>query len=171
MVRQAIIEDLPAIVDIYNQAIDAGFKTAFTEHLTVADRVGWFNEHAETTYPLYVYLVDGNIAGWLSISPYRQGRAALGFSVEVSYFIHSGYQRMGIGTQLLQHAVTHCTAIGYRAMLAIIIDRNEASIKLAEKAGFEKWGYLPHIADFGGVLCGHVYYGKLLTEPDLSANY
>lgn len=166
MIRHATIDDLPEIVNIYNQAIDAGFQTAFTEHLTVPDRMGWFNEHVETTYPLYVYIVDGNIAGWLSISPYRQGRAALRFSVEVSYFIHSGYQRRGIGTQLLQHAVARCAAIGYRAMLAIIIDRNAASIKLAEKAGFEKWGYLPRIADFDGVVCGQVYYGKLLNTAD-----
>lgn len=163
MIRHAAIQDLERITAIYNQAIDAGFQTAFTEHLQANDRIGWFNEHSTHTYPVWVYEINGEVAGWLSISPYRQGRAALRFAVEVSYFIHSNYQGKGIGTSLLQYAVQQCTLLGYKTLLAIVLEPNIVSIKLLEKAGFENWGYLPRIADFNGKECSQVYYGLKLA--------
>ena len=162
MIRLARIGDLESIVGIYNQAIDAGFQTAFTERVTVADRLGWFNEHIGPAYPLFVFESDGKVVGWLSVSPYRSGRAALRFCVEVSYFVHKDHQKKGIGSQLLAHVIEVCRALRYRTIIAIILDKNNPSVKLMERSGFEQWGYLPGVADFGGVVCGHVYYGKNL---------
>ncbi len=162
MIRNAKIEDLESIVAIYNQAIDAGFQTAFTERLPTAERVGWFNEHSMEAYPLFVFEQDGKIAGWLSISNYRSGRAALRYAVEVSYFIDKDHQGKGLGTLLLDHGVKVCRDLGYKTMLAIILEPNTASTKLLENAGFQKWAYLPAIADFDGVECSQVYYGLKL---------
>ena len=77
MIRVAKTGDLESIVGIYNQAIDAGFQTAYRERHTVAGRANWFAEHLDPGYPMFVYEQEGKVAGWLSISPYRQGRAAL----------------------------------------------------------------------------------------------
>ncbi len=162
MIRLAGIDDLESVVGIYNQAIAAGFQTAFTDPVTVADRLSWFNDHMNPAYPLFVFESDGVVLGWLSISPYRSGRAALRYCVEVSYFVHRDHQKKGIGSRLLAHAIEACTALQYRTMVAIILDKNNPSVKLMERAGFEQWGYLPGVADFDGVVCGHVYYGKSL---------
>ncbi|MCW3121630.1 MAG: sortase-like acyltransferase [Flavipsychrobacter sp.] len=162
MIRLAKQEDQEQIISIYNQAIDAGFQTAFTERVTVGDRLSWFAEHSVAAYPLFVYEVGNEVAGWLSVSPYRSGRAALRFCAEVSYFVHRDHQKQGIGTQLLVHALDACKKLNYRTVLAIILDRNAPSIKLMQHAGFEQWGHLPGVADFDGVVCGHVYYGKTL---------
>ena len=169
MIRAGGIEDLGGIVEIYNQAVDAGFQTAYTERVTVADRIDWFNEHAEHSHPIFVYLLNDQVAGWVSISPYRSGRAALRFCVEISYFVHRDYQRRGIGRQLLQHAITASRELQYRVLLAIIIDKNIPSMQLAEKTGFERWGYLPGVAEFDGEVCGHLYYGQQL-KPFFTRN-
>ena len=163
MIRIAKPADLQAITDIYNQAIEARFQTAFTEPFRAADRVGWFNDHLPAAYPLFVYEQDGNVAGWLSVSDYRSGRAALRYAVEISYFIDKDHQRKGIGTQLLMHGINACKTMGYKTLLAIILEPNTASARLLEKFGFEKWAYLPAIADFDGVECSQVYYGMKLT--------
>lgn len=161
MIRIATIDDLEVITNIYNQAIDAGFQTAFTERLDAGERVGWFKEHS-SAYPLFVYEHNGKVVGWLSISDYRHGRAALRYAVEVSYFIDKDHQGKGIGTKLLKHGVDACRELGYKTLLAIILEPNIASAKLLQKAGFEQWAYLPRIADFAGVACSQVYYGLKL---------
>jgi L-amino acid N-acyltransferase YncA len=82
--------------------------------------------------------------------------------VELSYFVHSGYLKKGIGTQLLQHAINAAHLLHYHTALAIIIDKNVPSAQLLQKFGFEQWGFLPDVAEFDGVICSHVYYGKSL---------
>ncbi len=161
MIRIATIDDLEVITNIYNQAIDAGFQTAFTERLNAGERVGWFTEHS-SAYPLYVFEHNDKVVGWLSISDYRHGRGALSYAVEVSYFIDKDHQGKGIGTKLLKHSVDACRELGYKTLLAIILEPNIASAKLLQKAGFEQWAYLPRIADFAGVECSQVYYGLKL---------
>jgi len=51
-------------------------------------------------------------------------------------------------------------ALGIWHVFAIILEGNEASLKLLEKMGFEGWGYLPRVADFDGKEMGHLYYGR-----------
>lgn len=159
MIRSATIEDLKGIIELYNQAVDAGFQTAYTTHFQTEERVNWFSKYSEHTYPLFVYEQDGIVAGWLSVSAYRPGRAALQYAVEVSYFVHKDYQRRGIGSQLMAHGIAACRRLNYKTVLAIILEPNNGSAKLLEKFGFEKWAYLPDIAEFGEVACSQIYYG------------
>ena len=159
MIRTANIGDLEAVVEIYNQAIDAGFQTAFTRRFRPEEKVGWFHEYTPDRYPLFVFEDEGRIKGWLSVSPYRKGRHALDSAVEISYFVHHDYQKQRIGSDLLQYAIDACGELGYSTMLAIILEPNTGSGRLLEKFGFERWGYLPDIAEFDGVRCSQIYYG------------
>ena len=161
-VRLAQIDDLPAIVDIYNQSIPSKQSTGDTELVRVEDRMPWFREHRPETHPIFVAEVDGRIAGWCSFSAYRPGRAALRFTAEISYFIDLAHHRQGIGTALVKHALAVCPALQIKHVFAIVLEGNQASVKLLEKMGFEQWGYLPRVADFGGNEVGHLYYGRHL---------
>ena len=164
MIRTAQFSDLESIIEIYNQAIDAKFPTGFTERVKVEDRVGWFYEHAPGKYPLFVYVADDKVVGWFSVSPYRAGRDALRFTTEISYFVHSDYRKVGVASQLLVYGVNACRQLHFKTAIAIVLDRNVASMKLMEKFGFHKWAFLPGVADFDGVECSHVYYGIKLNE-------
>jgi phosphinothricin acetyltransferase len=84
----------------------------------------------------------------------------LRFTAEISYYIANAYHRQGIGTALVAHALAACPAVGVRHVFAIVLEGNEASLKLLEKMGFEQWGYLPRVADFDGKEVGHFYYGR-----------
>ena len=164
MIRTAQFEDLESIVEIYNEAIEAKFQTGVTDKVTVDGRIDWFNEHTPDKYPLFVYVADDKVVGWLSISPYRAGRGAFRYSVEISYFVHNSHRKKGIASQLLVYAINACRQLDYKTAIAIILDKNTASINLMEKFGFEKWAFLPGVADFDGVECNHVYYGMKLHE-------
>jgi len=158
-IRIAVEADLQAIFDIYNQAIAEGGRTGDTTPVTLADRTAWFREH-NTKHPIYVAEIENTVVGYLSLSPYRPGRMALRFTAEVSYYIHYAHHRQGIASKLLTYALKQSSSLQFKSLLAIIMESNAASIQLLGKHGFEKWGYLPRVADFAGVEVSQVIYGK-----------
>ena len=160
IIRLAEINDLPTIVDIYNQSIPSKQSTGDTQPLSVEDRRTWFEEHRPEIHPIFVADVDGQVAGWCSLSAYRPGRAALRFTAEISYYISYAYHRQGIATALVEHALGACPALPIRHVFAIVLEGNQASLNLLKKMGFEQWGYLPRVADFDGKEVGHFYYGR-----------
>jgi L-amino acid N-acyltransferase YncA len=160
IIRLAQIDDLPAIVDIYNQSIPSKQSTGDTQPLRVEDRITWFAEHRPDEHPIFVAEVDGGAAGWCSLSAYRPGRGALRFTAEISYYIDFAHHRQGIATALVEHALVSCPVLGIRHVFAIVLEGNQASINLLKKMGFEGWGYLPRVADFDGKEVGHLYYGR-----------
>ncbi len=177
MIRDSTRNDLPGIVRIYNQAIrrysergDAPV-TAFVEPLTVEDRRPWFESHEADTYPIWVFDLnddetteESTVAGWCSLSPYRSGRAALRHVTEVSYYVAEEYQRQGIGSALLAHAVEAAPGLGFHAMIAVLLGINDASMGLLDAYGFEPWGRLPEIATFGAERYDHLIYGRHVGE-------
>lgn len=160
IIRVAQTADLPAIVDIYNQAIASGRSTGDTQRLRVEDRMAWLQEHHPDQYPIFVAEADGHTMGWCSLSAYRAGRGAFRRTREISYYIDLAHQRRGIATALIEHALAACPALEIKTLLAIVLEFNDASIRLLEKLGFARWGYLPRVADFAGHEVGHLYYGR-----------
>ena len=163
-IRVAELDDLPAIVEIYNQAVPSFRSTARTAPVTVADRKTWFHEHEPQKHPIFVAELNGCVIGWCSLSIYRPGRPALRFTAELSYYVDTDHQRQGVGSELVNHALEVSPTLGIKNIIAVLIDRNDASRKLLEKLGFQKWGYLPRVLDFNGQECGEFYYGKRVMD-------
>jgi L-amino acid N-acyltransferase YncA len=160
IIRIAHIDDLPAVVDIYNQSIPSKQSTGDREPVRVEDRITWFREHHPDQHPIFVAEEEGQVVGWCSLSAYRPGRAALRFTAEISYYIAYAHHGQGIGTALVAHALAVCPTLGIKHVFAIVLEGNQASLNLLNKTGFEQWGYLPKVADFDGREVGHLYYGK-----------
>jgi L-amino acid N-acyltransferase YncA len=164
IIRKAEENDLEDIVQIYNQAVVAGQRTADTEPVTVDSRKKWFSDHTSDKYPILVAESNGKITGWLSISPYRPGRMALRHTAEVSYYVHFDYHKQGLAGKLLKEAINMCPSIRIKTLFAILLDSNRGSIRLLTNHGFVKWGHMPKIADFNGIEVGHLYYGLRIKK-------
>jgi L-amino acid N-acyltransferase len=163
-IRVAEIDDLPMIVDIYNQAVPTFRSTARMKPVTVEERKAWFDEHDPQTHPIFVAEQDDCVIGWCSLSDYRPGRPALRFTSELSYYVDTDHHRQGVGSRLVHHALETGPSLGIKNIVAVLIDRNEASRKLLEKLGFQQWGYLPRVLDFNGEEYGEYYYGIRVSE-------
>jgi len=157
-IRIAELKDLKAIVEIYNQAIAAGEKTADITPFSLDDRKSWFRDHDPDKYPILV-AEEESVVGYLTISAYRPGRMALRHTAEVSFFVHFDHHRKGIASRLLQYAIDMCPSLQIKTLFAILVDSNQNSIRLLEKYGFNKWGYMPRVVEFEGIEYGHLYYG------------
>lgn len=156
-VRPATIADLSAIDRIYNAAIERQ-QTADRQPYGPEQRMQWFNDHV---FPYTVYVVEEQhtIAGWISFSPYRKGRAAFAQVAEISYYLDVDFQGKGMGTGLLEWAKMEAYNNQIQSLVAVLLGSNLASRRVLEKAGFECWGILPNLADFDGVRQDHLYYG------------
>jgi L-amino acid N-acyltransferase YncA len=163
-VRIARLTDLARIVEIYNQAILSQNATGDTIPFSVESRLEWFTQHTSHEYPVYVCEASsGFIKGYACLSPYRD-RPAMARTAEISYYVDYTFHGQGIGSTLMEYALSDCVRIGKKVLLAIVLEWNESSITLLEKYGFEKWGYLPEVAELSGKLCGHLYYGRKIIS-------
>jgi phosphinothricin acetyltransferase len=161
--RLATTADLPAITLIYNQAIRRGGQTAALQAVDEAERAAWLSRH-DARYPVFVLEHQDEIIGWLSFSPHRPGRSALRYTAEISYYLHQDWQGRRLGDELIRQAIRTGRALGFKSLFAILLDTNQASVRLLEKHGFARWGHLPNIADLDGQECGQYYYGRRIQD-------
>lgn len=158
-IRDATIEDLPAIVAIYNSTIPTRMVTADLEAVSVSSREEWFAEHSQARRPLWVADVNGEVAGWLSYSSFY-GRPAYDSTCEVSLYLAPEYRRRGLGTQMLHRGIEYAPLIGVTTLLGFIFGHNEPSLGLFEKLGFVRWGYLPRVAVLDRIECDLIILGR-----------
>ena len=166
-IRDATIDDLPAIVAIFNAAIPLR-ATAEPAPLSVESRRHWFEEHTPGHYPLWVYEVNGTVAGWLSVSQYYR-QSAYDATAEISVYVSPDRQRTGIARQLMQLAIETAPKLGFRTLVGYIWAHNEASLRLFATHGFERWGLLPRIAEIDGVAYDTVIMGRHLDAAGRGA--
>jgi L-amino acid N-acyltransferase YncA len=145
-IRDATAADLPAIVDIYNQSIPAGWSTADTQPIAVADRVEWFSKFDPAKRPIWVAEVDGQVVATAYLSSFYAGRPAYDATAEISIYIATSHQRQGIGRRLKQWVIDQCPRLGVTTLLSMHFDHNEATRRINESLGFQQMGHLTEIA-------------------------
>lgn len=155
-------EDLPIINEIYNQAVRQQFCTAHLKSVDMKERELWFLSHDPHHFPVFVASDEREVVGWVSLGPYREDRQALAHVAEVSYYVDEKARGLGVGSSLLEHALNVAPGFGYSVLIAILLDKNPASIALLLKYSFEEWGRMPGIAKIDEQLADHLYFGKKL---------
>lgn len=179
VVQRASLDDLPAILDIYNQSIAGKQATAQLAPATSAERAHWFNEHLNNLKrPIYVVTTSSAessaiIVAWGSFSD-LYARTAYHISSEVSIYLHRDYHGQGLGRLLIEWMLTQAPSLGIQNVVALIFAHNTPSLKLFRKLGFEQWGYMPQVCDMQGFIADVVMLGIALgdnfSEKMISAN-
>lgn len=149
--RDATVEDLPAIVEIYNLNVPTRVSVADTEPISVEDRKTWFGEHDPSRRPLWVMEGEGRIVGWLSLGDFYDGRPAYHATAEVGVYVRQDQQGKGLGRHLVAEAIRRAPDFGLKTLTAGIFAHNAASVVLFEGLGFETWARFPRVAELDGV--------------------
>jgi phosphinothricin acetyltransferase len=161
--RDATIEDLPRIVEIYNSTVAGRMVTADTEPVSVESRSAWFREHDPSFRPLWMMREEDNDIGWISFQSFY-GRPAYNATAEISIYLDQTYRGKGYGLFGLEYAIGVCPELGIQTLLGYIFAHNDPSIRLFKKTGFETWGYFPGIANLDGIERDLVIVGKRITK-------
>lgn len=143
-IRKAIAGDAAAIADIYNHYIRASVATFDTEPKTVDERLAWMTGR-EDRHPVLVCQDDaGRVLAWGALSPYAS-RPAWSLTAEVAVYVAEELVGHGIGPRLLAALVQHAQEGGLHTLVSQIVSENEASLRMTERCGFERVGYLREV--------------------------
>ena len=161
--RNATLEDLPIIVEIYNSTIGSREVTADTDPVSVADKLSWFHEHNPNTRPLWMIENENEIIGWVSFQDFY-GRPAYDGTAELSLYLKEQYRNQGIGKTVVQYAISKCPQLGINNLLGFVFEQNKNSLKMISSLGFEEWGHLKNIAILDGKYCSLKIMGLKVSE-------
>ncbi len=141
-IRPATLADIPAITAIYAEAVKHGTASFELEPPTEAEMTRRMQAVLDGKFPYLATDIDGKLAGYAYASLYRT-RPAYRFTVENSVYVAPDMHRRGVGKALLLKLIEECTARGYRQMIAVIGDSDQAaSIGVHKACGFEPAGNL-----------------------------
>ncbi len=163
--RIATLDDLPAIVAIYNSTVASREVTADTEPVSVESRLAWFHEHTPERRPLWIIEAADDAAapaatlGWISYSNFY-GRPAYSGTAEISVYIAEAWRGKGIGRYCLEQAIAYAPSIQVHTLLGFIFGHNAPSLGLFAKYGFATWAKLPKVAKLDGIERDLIILGK-----------
>ncbi|MDH1054934.1 GNAT family N-acetyltransferase [Aquipseudomonas alcaligenes] len=168
IIRDAAEADLPALRDIFNDAVLNTTAIWMDNVVDLANRQVWFAARAQQGYPILVAEnADGEVVGYASFGDWRPFD---GFchTVEHSVYIRADQRGKGLGPQLLTALIERAKACDKHVMVAAIESGNAASIGLHERLGFTTTGQMPQVGrKFGRWL--DLTFMQLILTPERSA--
>jgi phosphinothricin acetyltransferase len=151
VIRLAILKDLDAITEIYNEAILKTVASFDTEPKSLEEQKIWFESH-DSKYSIIVGELGKKIIGWASLSEYS-ARCAYSDTAEVSVYVLENYQGKGFGRKILEEIISRAEKHGFHVVIARIAEGNKISIHLFESMGFFHVGVMKEVGrKFGKLL-------------------
>ena len=156
MIRTMKKEEIPECVNVIRAAFatvaeEFGFTREnaprFTAFATSDERLRWHLEQEHR--PMYVYLVDGRIAGYYSLAMLKDGNIELN-----NLAVLPEYRHRGIGGELLRHAFLEAEKRGCPVMKIGIVEENRRLRQWYEDWGFVHTGTEKY--DFFPFTCGYL---------------
>ena len=142
-IRHATAADLPFIAGVMNHYIATSTCTFHLEPRTPEDYAAWFHGRTDA-HPVTVAELDGDVAGFAYLSPWRP-REAYRRSVEGSVYVHPDRHRRGIGRVLLTDLIERARSLGHRTLIGGACTEADASLALQRALGFRTVGVLKDV--------------------------
>lgn len=166
-IRNATLNDVPAIAEIYGHAVRFGTASFEIEPPTEVEMAKRMEALLTGGFPYLAAEADGALIGYAYAGPYRP-RLAYRWTLEDSIYLAPNAQGLGLGTRLLAELVRRGEAQGYRQMIAVIGDSNnqKPSIALHRKAGFDHIGAFRSVGFKHGRWLNTVLMQRALGDGD-----
>ena len=144
VIRSANHEDLPAIVEIYNEGGVATTASYDIEPVTLEERAAWFERLRNQGHPVLVLEENGRVVGFASYGSFRD-KAAYLHTVEHSVYVAEGSRSNGAGRMLLGALLDHARGRGVHVMVGVLDADNAASRAFHKSLGFAESAVLPEV--------------------------
>ncbi|MFT8323018.1 MAG: N-acetyltransferase family protein [Bacillus sp. (in: firmicutes)] len=165
MIRNIHENDLPEILEIYNDAIVNTTAVYGYKPQTLEDRKAWYKQKMDAGYPILVVEEDNKVIGFATFGPFRAW-PAYKYTIEHSVYIHKDSRKKGLGTTLLKELISIAETEGYATLVAGIDADNDKSIKVHEKLGFYHSGTIKRAGYKFGKWLNLAFYQLDLKGPE-----
>lgn len=136
--RIATSDDLPRILEIYNQGIEDRIATLETETKNWSYIEHWFSDH-QGRYAVLVAEADNNVVGWAALNPYSHRCAYQGVA-DLSIYIDRQFRGKGVGSTLLQSLEEVARENDFYKIVLFTFPFNEKGQGLYRKTGYREVG-------------------------------
>jgi len=143
-IRHATENDLPQILEIYNEIIKNTTAVYYYEPHTLEMRRQWFVEKQEKGFPVFVAEEDGLVLGMSTIGPFRIP-TAYQYTVENTVHVAAHARGKGIGKLLLPPIIEAAKQMKMHAIIAGVDAGNEVSLRLHKSFGFEEVAHFKEV--------------------------
>jgi phosphinothricin acetyltransferase len=138
-IRDASVNDAPAIARIYNQGIEDRLATLETQFRTPKERAEWLASRSPR-HPVLVAVDDQRaVLGWGSLNPFNP-RPAYDHVADFSVYVARESRGRGIGDALLGALEERAAELGYHKLVLAAFPDNAAGMRLYERHGFRVVG-------------------------------
>ena len=144
IIRDATLDDIPSILDIYNDAI-LNTTAVYTDIPHTLDmRIAWYEDRIKNNFPVIVITLGTIVVGFGSYGSFRTF-PGYRYTIEHSIYIDKRYRGYGYSKLLLERLINLARSNNYHVMIAAIDASNEISIQLHRKYGFEEIGIMKQV--------------------------
>lgn len=162
VIRPAAETDLPAITEIYNQAVEERIATCDLSDVPVDERRGWLARH-QYPYGVWVAVAEQGVRGWVALSPY-DSKPCFHRTATFATYVHRAARGTGIGMSLRTSMIETAKDRGFHSLVNRVWANNEASIRLALKFGFKQVGHMRELVEVDGELIDCVFFQLFLAD-------
>lgn len=162
-VRDARVDDLPEILNIFNEAIANSTAVWFDSLDDLQGRRRWFEARQGCGFPILVAVEEGSVLGYSTFAEFRPWHGYR-HTVEHSIYVRADRRRTGIGRILLCALIERATASRAHAMVGAIEALNHASLALHAGLGFTEVARMPEVGCKFGRWLDLVFVQRLLDS-------
>ncbi len=160
-IRPATEADLPAILAIYNDAVENTTAIWNEKPADLDNRKAWFAERTGKHFPVLVAERDGAVIGYGSFGDFRPFDGYR-VTVEHSVYVAKNARGQGAGETLLSALLAEAKRMNKHNMIGGIDASNTPSLALHVKFGFEEVGRMPGVGEKFGKPLDLVLMQKVL---------
>lgn len=145
-IRPATRADLPAIVDIYNEAAVGTTASYDLEPVDLHNRRVWFDRLMNGDFPVLVLEdpEEGGVIGYACYGPFRD-KAGYAHTVEHSVYVAEGRRSGGAGRMLMAALIDYARGRDVHVMVGVLDAENAASRAFHQRLGFVESAVLPQV--------------------------
>ena len=164
-IRPATVDDLPGILDIYNDAILHTTAVYQYRPHTLAMRTAWYMEKVAEGFPVFVAVSDAQIVGFSALGHFRRA-PAYHYAVENTVYVATNHRRRGIGRAVMEPVIEAARRLDKHAILAGVDATNTASLALHLALGFVEVAHFKQVGYKFGQWLDLKFLELLLDTPE-----
>lgn len=144
IMREARIEDIESITNIYNQGIEDRIATLETRLRDTDEMKEWLTTRGNKYKVIVIEDCEGMVRGWASINVFNSRCCYSGVG-DISIYVERNMRGKGLGKQILNYLNEVAKKQDFNKLVLSTFESNGIGKKLYKSAGFREVGtYMNH---------------------------